>query len=304
MTNQSPDLLAGLTPPMAEIAAYVRPGDAVDRINAAFLMRWPCVDAQNVRELLDIVLPEDRSQVSAALKAVQNGEARSVTCSARLGCDGLHRDARIRLTRDSDPHRRGVVICVEDVGSSVAASSAADDLPTPVARPTRPATRERSYQELRRGAVTAYVRIRQSREDAAIELLTDERYIACRDNGDPDCPPDHVDLYIERHYGMTNPDLAIQELHHNRIASLLNAAGIRHEERGGGIIHGMPIPTEELHPVLDATDGQPHGYTIRAVDLAEIDEKLDLIARALNIPRESLTTPVGDGSLVVRLVHQ
>lgn len=288
MTNDSTDPLAGLTLATPGIAAYVREGGAADWINPAFLTQWPCLETQTVRGLLDVVHPEDRSRVSAALKAVHNGEVRSVTCSARLGCDHSRRDSRVRLTRDSDPDPGGVVIYVEDVESS---SIAANGLvPVAGARRMRTVASERSYQELRRGAVTAYVRIPQSLQDTAIELLTNHRYIACRDDGDPDCPRDHVDIYVERHYGMTNPDPAIQDLHHNHIARLLNAAGIRHEDRAGGIIHGMPIPTDELHQVLDATNGQDHGYTIRAVDLADIDEMLALLARTLNIPRESLTT--------------
>jgi hypothetical protein len=164
-----------------------------------------------------------------------------------------------------------------------------NDFPDLTPHGMRSVTRDRSYQELRRGAVTAYVRVPQPLEDKAVEILTADGYIACRDNGDPECPPDLVDLYVEHHYGMTNPDPAIEDLHHTRIARLLDAAGIRHEDRGGGVIHGMSIPAGELHRVVDAT-GRAHGYTIRGVDLADIDDKLTLLARTLNVPRESLTT--------------
>lgn len=286
MTNESSDLVAGHAPPPPEMSANAPQGDAVDWVNTAFLTRWPCVGPQMAGGLFDIVHPDDRSRVSAALKAVHNGEARSVTCSVRLGREDSYADSRIRLTRDSDQDPRGVVMHVEEAVSSVAAG---DDSVT-VARRMRAIARDRSYQELRRGAVTAYVRVLQSQEDAAVELLTDNHYICCRDNGDPDCPPGHIDLYVERHYGMTNPDAAIRDLHHTQIAQLLEAAGIGTEDRGGSVVHGMAIPTDELHQVVDATNGRELGYTVRAVDPAEIDEKLTLVARTLNISREALTT--------------
>lgn len=172
------------------------------------------------------------------------------------------------------------MIHVEDVEPGVADSTAA---------PLRAVARDRSYQELRRGAVTAYVRVPRVQEETAVQLLTAERFIAHRDDGDPDCPSDHVDLYIERHYGTTNPGRVIQDRHHLRITQLLTAARIAHDDRGGGVIRGLPIPACELHRVLDAVTGEDLGHTIRAADLADIDDNLALLAETLDVPRESLT---------------
>jgi hypothetical protein len=276
MTNDAAAPARPLTPIGLGVAAYVRSNGDVAWLTPRFQSRWPGVATRTARELLDLVHPNDRSHLSAAWSAIHHGQGRCVTCCVRLGDSSTHTESRVRLTRCGDQDPGGIMIHVEDVQMSVASR-------------VRATARDRSYQELRRGAVTAYVRIPRAQEGNALQLLNQAAYIAHRDDGDPDCPPDHADLYIERHYGMTNPDPVIQDLHRTRIAQVFTSAGIGHEERGSGIIFGMPIPVEELHPVLNADTGEALGYTIRAVDLADIDERLTLLAETLNTSRASLT---------------
>ena len=236
--------------------------------------------------LLAIVHPDDRAPLIAAWTAIDSSQARSVTCAARLECHQIYKASRVRFTRHLDGTRAGISVGIEDVelGAKIDPQMLngpnghllADVTATPGM------VHDSSYQELRRGAVTSYVRIPQGSEDKAVDILTNAGYIACREDGDPDCPFNQTDLYVERHYGMTNPDRAIQDRHRTGITELLGAADIGLDIRAVGVILGMPIPSRQLYQVLD-TDGRTYGYTVRAVDEVDIHDSLTLVARTLNI---------------------
>jgi hypothetical protein len=140
-----------------------------------------------------------------------------------------------------------------------------------------------------RGAVTAYVRVPKHQQEDAIGVLERAGFFASRDDGDPDRPADTVDIYVSRHYGMTNPDATVIEGHHHRVAHVLGQADIPHEDRGGGVVFGGHIAPTDLIPVLHATSRQPTGFLIHANATDEIDHKLTAIANALGMGREDLT---------------
>jgi hypothetical protein len=140
-----------------------------------------------------------------------------------------------------------------------------------------------------RGAVTAYVRVPAAEEPLALAVLERHGFYAVHDDGDPDRPPGTSDLYVSRHYGMTNPDQVTIQLHHGRIAKVLSAAGITAEDRNGGVVWGEDIPPEEIVPALYARTSEPSGFTVRARDQAEAESRLTLLSQTLGVDRKDLT---------------
>jgi hypothetical protein len=140
-----------------------------------------------------------------------------------------------------------------------------------------------------RGAVTAYIRVPAQRQMGGLRLLHEAGYVAERDSGDPDRPSDSVDLYVERHYGMTNPDERVRELLVSGLDEILDTAGIRHEYRGGGVIHGEDNPRASLIEVVDADTMEPNGFIIQAATHRQADRFLTVVAETLGLPRGALT---------------
>jgi hypothetical protein len=139
-----------------------------------------------------------------------------------------------------------------------------------------------------RGTVTAYVRVAEAQEDLAVEALNHSGFYACRDDGDPDRPPGTRDIYVSRHYGMTNPDPRTVELHHVRVAERLKTAGVAQQDMGGGVVWGLPIDAGELSPVSDARTMEPTGYMIHAATPEEVSEQLHLLAETLGLTEHDL----------------
>ncbi len=146
-----------------------------------------------------------------------------------------------------------------------------------------------------RGEVTAYVRVPADLEEHATQALTLAGFWADRDHGDPDRPRGTRDLYVSRHYGMTNPDAEIIERHHTEVARLLDRAGIASTDLGGGVLWCGEIPGEQLLTVLDVRENAPTGHTIRATTPTEADDELAVLAGTLGRPREELSveSPAG-----------
>ncbi len=140
-----------------------------------------------------------------------------------------------------------------------------------------------------RGGITAYVRVSAAQEPLALAVLERHGFYAVHDDGDPSRPPETSDLYVSRHYGMTNPDQATIDLHHARVAEVLRSAGIDAEDHNGGVIWGADVPPEEIIAVLDARTSEPTGFTIRARDQAEADTRLTILAQTLGVQRKDLT---------------
>jgi hypothetical protein len=140
-----------------------------------------------------------------------------------------------------------------------------------------------------RGAVTAYIRVPAQRQMGGLRLLHEAGYVAERDSGDPDRPSDSIDLYVERHYGMTNPDERVRELLVSGLDEILDTAGISHEYRGGGVIHGEDNPKASLIEVVDADTMEPNGFIIQAATHRQADRRLTVVAETLGLPRGALT---------------
>jgi hypothetical protein len=51
-----------------------------------------------------------------------------------------------------------------------------------------------------------------------------------------------VDLYAEQHYGMINPDRRIRDQLDRGLGLVLDAAGVTHEYRSGGVVRGAEYP--------------------------------------------------------------
>ncbi len=147
-----------------------------------------------------------------------------------------------------------------------------------------------------RGAITAYFRVAQAAEGLAIETLSRNGFYACRDDGDPDRPPGTRDIYVSRHYGMTNPGQGTIELHHIRAAELLRAAGVDCEDVGGGVVWGVPIPAAQLLPVCDARTRRPTGYTVRGATYEEVEERIRVLAETLGVDRTEIVVDYHDPS--------
>jgi len=116
MSTASRALLAAIVNATPEIAAFIDAQGDVVWINPAFITRWPCAQTPTVRGLLDVVHPDDRSVVEAAFDVVRDEGPRTVVQRARLGCDHIYREGRVRFTRvDGDNAPNSVLIHVEDV---------------------------------------------------------------------------------------------------------------------------------------------------------------------------------------------
>jgi hypothetical protein len=140
-----------------------------------------------------------------------------------------------------------------------------------------------------RGAVTAYVRIPSQRLGEGIRLLKQAGYVAERDDGDPDRPIGTVDLYVEQHYGMINPDQRVRAQLDRGLGLVLDEAGIVHEYRDGGVVRGAEYPRSQEHSVLDSTTMKPIGFTIRATSAREADRHLATVAESLGLDRRAVT---------------
>lgn len=140
-----------------------------------------------------------------------------------------------------------------------------------------------------RGAVTAYVRIPAPRQAEGIRLLKDAGFVAERDDGDPDRPVGTVDLYVEQHYGMINPDRTICDQLDQGLGIVLDLAGIAHEYRGGGVVRGAPYPRSEEMAVVDSRTMEPTGFTIRASSAREANRRLTTVAESLGLIRTAVT---------------
>jgi hypothetical protein len=140
-----------------------------------------------------------------------------------------------------------------------------------------------------RGAVTAYVRIPSQRQGQAIRVLVEAGYVAQRDDGDPDRPQGTTDLYIEQHYGMINPDQRVRDQLNRGLGLVLDAAGIRHEYRTGGVVRGAEYPRSEEIPVKLSGSMTNIGFTIRATCPQEADRQLSTVAETLGMPRTAVT---------------
>jgi hypothetical protein len=140
-----------------------------------------------------------------------------------------------------------------------------------------------------RGAVTAYVRIPSQRMGEGIRLLKQAGYVVERDDGDPDRPIGTVDLYVEQHYGMINPDQRVRAQLDRGLGLVLDKAGIAHEYRAGGVVRGAGYPRSEDVPVVDSATMQPIGFTIRASSAREADRQLALVAESLDLARRAVT---------------
>jgi hypothetical protein len=155
-----------------------------------------------------------------------------------------------------------------------------------------------------RGEVTAYVRVPADREEQATQVLTLAGFWAERDHGDPDRPLGTRDLYVSRHYGMTNPDAGIIERHHVEVAATLNHVGIGCSDLGGGVLWCGEIPGEQLLTVLDVRASAPTGHTIRATTPTEVDDQLAVLAGTLGRPREELSVQSPTGWAEMPRLHR
>ena len=116
MSTASRALLAAIVNATPEIAAFIDAQGDVVWINPAFITRWPCAQTPTVRGLLDVVHPDDRPVVEAAFDVVRDEGPRTVVQRARLGCDHIYREGRVRFTRvDGDNAPNSVLIHVEDL---------------------------------------------------------------------------------------------------------------------------------------------------------------------------------------------
>ncbi len=140
-----------------------------------------------------------------------------------------------------------------------------------------------------RGAVTAYVRIPSQRMGEGIRLLKQAGYVAERDDGDPDRPIGTVDLYVEQHYGMINPDQQVRAQLDRGLGQVLDQAGIAHEYRAGGVVRGEEYPRSQNLAVVDSATRKPIGFTIRAATAREADRQLAAVAESLGLARRSVT---------------
>jgi hypothetical protein len=140
-----------------------------------------------------------------------------------------------------------------------------------------------------RGAVTAYVRIPSQRLSEAIRLLKQAGYVAERDDGDPDRPIGTVDLYVEQHYGMINPDLRVRAQLERGLGVVLDTAGITHRYCAGGVVRGAEYPRSQELPVVDSATMKPIGFTIRASSAREADRQLATVAESLGLARRAVT---------------
>jgi hypothetical protein len=140
-----------------------------------------------------------------------------------------------------------------------------------------------------RGAVTAYVRIPSPRVGEGIRLLRAAGYVAERDDRDPDRPVGTVDLFVQQHYGMIDPDRRIRDQLDRGLGLVLDAAGITHEYRSGGVVCGGEYPACQEIPVMDAGTMNTIGFTIRATSAREADRQLATVAESLGLPRNAVT---------------
>jgi hypothetical protein len=140
-----------------------------------------------------------------------------------------------------------------------------------------------------RGAVTAYVRIPARRQAEGIRLLKAAGYVAERDDGDPDRPVGTIDLYVEQHYGMINPDPNVCAQLDLGLGMVLDVAGIAHEYRAGGVVRGDEYPRSQEIPVMDSGTMKPIGFTIRATSAREADRRLTAVAESLGLARAAVT---------------
>ena len=116
MSDVSRALLAAIVNATPEIAAFIDSQGEVEWTNPAFITRWPCAETPTVRGLLDVVHPDDRPLVENAFDVVRAGGPRTVVQRARLGCDHVYREGRVRFTRvDSNGEHHSVLIHVEDL---------------------------------------------------------------------------------------------------------------------------------------------------------------------------------------------
>jgi hypothetical protein len=155
-----------------------------------------------------------------------------------------------------------------------------------------------------RGEVTAYVRVPAHLEETATQALALAGFWAERDHGDPDRPAGTRDLYVSRHYGMTNPDAEVIERHHAGVARALDVAGVPSADLGGGVLWCGEIPGEQLLTVLDVRASAPTGHTIRATTPTEADDQLAVLAVTLGRPREDLSVQSPDGWAEMPRLHQ
>jgi hypothetical protein len=140
-----------------------------------------------------------------------------------------------------------------------------------------------------RGAVTAYVRISSQRQAEGIRALKDAGYVTEPDDGDPNRPVGTVDLYVEQHYGMINPDERIREELDRGLGVVLDERGIAHEWRAGGIVRGSEYPRSQEIAVMTTSTMKPTGFTIRATDARQADRQLSIVARTLGLMRADVT---------------
>ncbi|MDP9223269.1 MAG: hypothetical protein M3P18_05350 [Actinomycetota bacterium] len=122
-----------------------------------------------------------------------------------------------------------------------------------------------------------------------LRLLKAAGYVAQRDDGDPDRPIGTVDLYVEQHYGMINPDRRVRDQLDRGLGVVLDAAGIAHEYRSGGVVRGAEYPRSEEMAVKHAASMKTIGFTIRATSAREADRQLTMVAQTLGVPRGALT---------------
>jgi hypothetical protein len=122
-----------------------------------------------------------------------------------------------------------------------------------------------------------------------LRLLKQAGYVAERDDGDPDRPIGTVDLYVEQHYGMINPDQDVRDLLDRGLGVVLDRAGIAHEYRTGGVVRGAEYPGSQNLPVVDSATRKPIGFTIRASSAREADRRLATVAESLGLARRAVT---------------
>jgi hypothetical protein len=134
-----------------------------------------------------------------------------------------------------------------------------------------------------RGAVTAYVRVPAAEEPLALAVLERHGFYAVHDDGDPDRPPGTSDLYVSRHYGMTNPDARVVERHHAWVLSLLDEVGIAAQSCGGSVERSQQIPAQELYDVVDVRVNLSTGFTVRGRDEQEALAGLAVVAESLGV---------------------
>jgi hypothetical protein len=133
------------------------------------------------------------------------------------------------------------------------------------------------------GAITAYVRVDAGFEPIAVHVLDEAGFDAWRDDGDPRRPVGSVDLYVSRHYGMTNPDARVVERHHAWVLSLLDEVGIAAQSCGGSVERSQQIPAQELYDVVDVRVNLSTGFTVRGRDEQEALAGLAVVAESLGV---------------------